>query len=362
MNITIWWSVFSVEEDAFTKLQNYLDDIKDHFSSEDVSWEITQDIEDSISHKFISQKKDLQNVITLWDVTHIIKEMWTIEELTDTDWERHGPQNMSADEKDEWKAPKQLFRNGDEKIIWWVACGIANYFGIDPVITRVIFVILIFANGIWILIYIILWLIVPTAKTASQKLSMKWKPANLSSIEKFFEEKTKKKITNSTLKKLISFPLIVLELLFQVFMKILPILRVFISSVLILISSLIIFVLSALTISILNGGITLEMDKVTRELFQEFMQIEYFQAIIFALFIFLFIPFLLVLLSWFYLLLRKKMIGFWVFFILFLAWGISLSYIIIAWISNIESYKRIAPILEKYEQQDWEYYLHITDR
>jgi phage shock protein C len=57
---------------------------------------------------------------------------------------------------------KRLYRSRSERMIWGVCGGLANYFGIDPVIIRIIFVLLIFANGLGILAYIVLALIVPT--------------------------------------------------------------------------------------------------------------------------------------------------------------------------------------------------------
>jgi len=70
-----------------------------------------------------------------------------------------------------------------------VCSGLAAYFGIDPTFVRIAFVILTLINGIGILAYLILWLIVPMAKTSAQKLEMKGETANLNKIKEFVTER-----------------------------------------------------------------------------------------------------------------------------------------------------------------------------
>ncbi|MFH1382377.1 MAG: PspC domain-containing protein [Chloroflexota bacterium] len=56
---------------------------------------------------------------------------------------------------------RRLYRSRTDRMIWGVCGGLASYFSIDPVLVRLIFVLLIFANGIGIIAYIILAIIVP---------------------------------------------------------------------------------------------------------------------------------------------------------------------------------------------------------
>jgi len=56
---------------------------------------------------------------------------------------------------------KRLYRSRTERMLWGVCGGLANYFDIDPTIVRVIAVLLIFANGLGILAYIVMAIIVP---------------------------------------------------------------------------------------------------------------------------------------------------------------------------------------------------------
>ena len=66
---------------------------------------------------------------------------------------------------------KRLYRNRSERMIWGVCGGLANYFDMDPTIVRIIFVLLALANGVGIVVYIIMAIVVPLegSKVATSK-------------------------------------------------------------------------------------------------------------------------------------------------------------------------------------------------
>lgn len=80
------------------------------------------------------------------------------------------------------KKLKKMFRDPEDKVIGGVSSGLANYFGIDVVIIRVLFVIGLFA-GFGLIAYIILWIILPEARSVSDKVQMQGDPVTLSNIE-----------------------------------------------------------------------------------------------------------------------------------------------------------------------------------
>ncbi len=67
-------------------------------------------------------------------------------------------------------ATKRLFRSRNERVIWGVCGGLAQYFAIDPVIVRILMVLLAFADGIGILAYIIMAIAIPGEDSTSKKL------------------------------------------------------------------------------------------------------------------------------------------------------------------------------------------------
>jgi phage shock protein C len=56
---------------------------------------------------------------------------------------------------------KRLYRSRDERMIWGICGGLAKYLGVDPTITRVGAVLSLILGGWGILVYIILWFVVP---------------------------------------------------------------------------------------------------------------------------------------------------------------------------------------------------------
>ncbi|MFA5127971.1 MAG: PspC domain-containing protein [Patescibacteria group bacterium] len=187
-NISLSGMVFNIEEDAFAELNNYLDSIKNHYSSDD-SREILTDIESNLAEKFSARLSVAKQTITLADVEEAIKIMGTVEEFAQENTGAEAGVSSKSDSR-EGKSSRRLYRNPDDMIIAGVCSGLAAYFGIDPVYVRIIFIVLLFANGIGLLAYLVLWLVMPTAETNSQKLEMRGRPVNLQKLEQVVKEKT----------------------------------------------------------------------------------------------------------------------------------------------------------------------------
>ncbi|NIP40039.1 MAG: PspC domain-containing protein [Candidatus Aenigmarchaeota archaeon] len=57
---------------------------------------------------------------------------------------------------------RRLYRSGRDRILGGVCGGIAEYLGVDPVIIRLLWIVLSFASwGTGILVYIIFWIVIP---------------------------------------------------------------------------------------------------------------------------------------------------------------------------------------------------------
>ena len=83
---------------------------------------------------------------------------------------------------------KKLYRDKDNSFLGGVLSGLGHYLGVDPLWLRIIMVILFFGFGTGLVLYIILWILIPEAVTTSQKLEMKGEPINISNIEKKVKE------------------------------------------------------------------------------------------------------------------------------------------------------------------------------
>ncbi len=188
ISITLNGLVFSLEEDAYETLKQYLSSIENHYGRQEEKKEIMADIESSIAEKFSKKIKTSKEAVTLENVEETIKIMGTVEEITETD---EISENKETKEEETPISKRKLYRDTDDVIIAGVASGIAAYFGINPLTVRLIFFILIFVHGLGILAYIIFWIALPKAETSAQKLEMRGKPVNLSEIEQVVKEKSK---------------------------------------------------------------------------------------------------------------------------------------------------------------------------
>lgn len=167
ININFQGRVVPIEVTAFEILKKYTESLSRHFAAEEGKDEIINDIENRIGELFQARLKDGATCITDDDVNAIIKSMGRPEEF---DEEVNAASFTSATgagtDQETYTATgvrsKRLYRDLNDKVIGGVCSGLANYFGIDVVVVRVIFVILAF-TGVSILPYIILWIAVPTS-------------------------------------------------------------------------------------------------------------------------------------------------------------------------------------------------------
>lgn len=178
--INLSGKIFHIDEDALEKLQEYINTLKTYYTQEEDGNEIMDDIENRIGELFTeSLKGQFREVVTLEDVDQAIATMGTPDDI------------INEDEQSREASPKQakkLYRNPDGKILGGVAGGIAAYWGISPLLTRICFVLLSCYYGIFIIVYIILWIAVPKAKTTKQKLEMKGENINVSNIERSIKD------------------------------------------------------------------------------------------------------------------------------------------------------------------------------
>jgi len=193
INITLGSVVFVIEQDAFDALAAYLEDIKQNLAATEDAKEVIDDIEGALAEKFIVRKRSEKLAVTTDDVSEVMAEMGSPAEFGEGDTSDTGEVHATkahTQSQSGADSNKRLYRDADDTIIAGVASGIARYFDIDPVIVRLIFVIAVFFNGLGLLAYIILWLIVPVAKTQTEKYAMRGEPITLRDIS----ERVKKNI------------------------------------------------------------------------------------------------------------------------------------------------------------------------
>jgi phage shock protein PspC (stress-responsive transcriptional regulator) len=184
--INISGTVFHIEEDAYEVLQKYLVKLKNHFGTDEEGKEILADIEARIAEIFTEKSPDDRKVITLEWVEQVIEIMGTPEDFAQEE----------AEEDDvyivETKRKRRLYRDPERRVLGGVCGGLGAYFNMDPVILRIIFVVLVFVTtGAALLAYFVLWIAVPKAVTTAQRLEMRGQEATVKNIEKSIREEVK---------------------------------------------------------------------------------------------------------------------------------------------------------------------------
>lgn len=188
VTINISGIIFHIEEDAYDRLSKYLSTIKGYFSKTDGGNEIMSDIEARIAELLQGKINAGKQVILLADVEYVMNVMGRPE---DFGAEAKQEENNNSEEQEpvyQERIKRRLFRNPDEKALGGVCSGLAAYFGIDTVWVRLAMFLLIFFGGLSIWVYIVLWIVIPEAKTTADKLAMRGEQANINSIFKTFQE------------------------------------------------------------------------------------------------------------------------------------------------------------------------------
>lgn len=193
VTINISGIIFHIEEDAYDKLSKYLSTIKGYFSKADGGNEIMSDIEARVAEMLQGKTSAVKQVVLMADVDYVIESMGKPEEFaTEAETQFSGdtgkPDDSTIDFSYADNAKKRLYRDGDSKVIGGVCSGIGHYFGFDPVWLRIALALLFFFAGTGILLYIILWIAIPEAKTTAEKLAMRGEKVDINNISKAVRE------------------------------------------------------------------------------------------------------------------------------------------------------------------------------
>lgn len=209
ISINISGILFHIEEDGYDTLRKYLDAINRHFSNYKDNQEIISDIENRIAEIFLSNLKNNKQVISAENVDKLIEKMGTIADFTAVEEEKEEQIEEGSDKQQEdfykYVTPpgsetggyKKLKRLENKKILGGVCAGIASYFSVDPLWTRLIAILLLFSGNLnlkfgfldilpfdnfrfnlsfgffAIVAYIVLWIILPVSYEVMEDAKIK---------------------------------------------------------------------------------------------------------------------------------------------------------------------------------------------
>ncbi len=179
---------FSLDEDAYQRLQAYLRALESQLAQTVGKEEILADIEGRIAELFSASLNPGKQVVTLVEVDTVISTMGAPEDFAEEGAEGGGVagdwQPLDAEESNK----KRLFRDADDRVVGGVASGLAAYFEVDPVVVRLLWAASILLGGLGVWLYLIMWVVVPPARTTADRLRMRGEKVNWKNIQKTVED------------------------------------------------------------------------------------------------------------------------------------------------------------------------------
>ena len=203
-NISLGGFSFLIEENAYTALSQYLAEVRQHLQHNSDRDEIIFDVEQRMA-ELLKERTANREVIIHQDVLYLIEVLGKPEQYVEdeeTDKATNAAPEASAQA---FSANKPLYRDIDDCKIGGVLSGMAHYFNISPTMLRIAFAVCLILsfvvsyrwiflfNGVsWaiIILYILLWMIVPAAVTTAQKLEMQGAAVTLDSLASYKSSST----------------------------------------------------------------------------------------------------------------------------------------------------------------------------
>jgi phage shock protein PspC (stress-responsive transcriptional regulator) len=169
ININFQGRILPIEEMAYENLKNYIETLRTYFEKEEGKDEIINDIECRVAELCEDRLKKGAVCITEDDIELIIASIGRPADFEAQDgFEASAASDNSYNNytdntnQNNWGStrPKRLYRDEQNKVLGGVCSGIANYFGLEPLLVRILWIFLI---GVNILGYLILWIAVPSS-------------------------------------------------------------------------------------------------------------------------------------------------------------------------------------------------------
>lgn len=165
---------FNSEVAAKKQLEIYLEAIRKALDADDDTMrEIEARIVELLAERGISGEK----VITKNDITAIEQQLGAPSDFVDND-------TAKPEEVEVGLAERRLFRNTDRGVLGGVCAGIADYLKLNPMWVRLLALLAVAVSfGMALIVYVVLWLVIPAARTATEKLQMRGEAVTLTALQ-----------------------------------------------------------------------------------------------------------------------------------------------------------------------------------
>lgn len=175
-------TAYDIEVLAKKQLEKYIKNLEIYTQDADV----LSDIEIRMTEILAERSVPAGGVISTEDIEAIRAQLGEPHEFAD-----EGDIAVGSDGASSAKSSienRRYYRDLDGAVLGGVLSGVSTYFGFNPLWARLVFIIaLIMSWGAAILVYIVLWIAVPPARTAAERLQLTGKPVNLAAIRELNE-------------------------------------------------------------------------------------------------------------------------------------------------------------------------------
>ena len=194
INVAIGGCSFTIDEDAYNTLNNYLERFKAALDKSSSSSDVLDELEVRIAD-MLKGKLGGRQVVDQTMTLAVIGQLGYPEGYSETDDQGNGAGTQQDAPHDEYhysgtdgeRPVRKLFRNPDDKRIAGVCSGIALFLGVDVTLIRILFLVGLICGSAGFWIYLVIWIAAPEAKTAAEKCELRGIPANAENIRRFTE-------------------------------------------------------------------------------------------------------------------------------------------------------------------------------
>lgn len=192
INVAIGGCSFTIDEDAYNTLSDYLDRFKAALDASSSSADVMDELEDRIAD-LLKAKLGGREVVDLRMAKEVVAQLGYPQGYKGAESQSDGAAGTEGNARDEYhysgtdgeRPVRKLFRDPDGKKIAGVCSGLALFLGIDVTLIRVVFLVAFICGSAGFWIYLVVWIAAPEARTAAEKCELRGIPANAENIRRF---------------------------------------------------------------------------------------------------------------------------------------------------------------------------------
>ena len=196
VNVSVGGRSFSLDEDAYARLTAYFDHFRSRLDrdTQSAKEEVMADLENRIAELFDQGTGGASyRVVNLALVSKVVEQLGMPDGSKEPESTASGEcgqgQDQGARNEDEYpksglgadftyngvqgSSRRRLFRDLDNKTIGGVCAGLAAFLNVDITIVRIVSLLTLLLWGTGFLVYLVLWIVVPVAKTPADKCMMR---------------------------------------------------------------------------------------------------------------------------------------------------------------------------------------------